>query len=196
MSKAKDVELFKQKMGQAYEIARAKKKAAKKARQEQAVYKRKGMVKELRRAQKYLGLLPVEDENLLPDMASLSISPVDTTKAAPNVFESEPIFIAIDVEAWEREPKPITEVGVATLDTRDLEDVAPGTHGEGWQGAIRARHFRIVEYRHLVNKDFVDGCPEHFEFGKSEMIGKDKIGSKVKASHLLQTLHCTDVLRS
>lgn len=179
MSKSKDVELFKQKMNQAYEIGRAKKKAAKKARLEQVVHKRQGMAKELIRAQQYLGLLAADEETMLPEIANLSISAVDPAKPAPHPFASEPIFIAIDVEAYEREPKPVTEIGVATLDTRDLSDVASGTNGEAWQGAIRARHFRIAEYKHLVNKDFVNGCPEHFEFGRSEMIGRDKIGSKV-----------------
>ena len=179
MSKSKDVELFKQKMDKAYEIGRAKKNAAKKAKQTQAVERKKGMTKELIRAQKYLGLLPENDDSPLPDIASLSIGPVDSSKPAPNPFTNEPIFIAIDVEAHERGPRPVTEVGIATLDTRDLKDVAPGTNGENWQAAIRARHFRIAEYKHLRNKDFVDGCPEHFEFGSSEMIGKDKIGSKV-----------------
>lgn len=180
MSSNRDVELFKQKMDQAYEIGRNKKKAAKKAKQGVAIQKRKAMVQELVRAQKYLGLLPTDEQNAMPDIASLSIDPLDPTKPAPNEFANEPIFIAIDVEAFEREPKPVTEIGVATLDTRDLKDVAPGTNGEGWQGAIRARHFRIAEYKHLVNKDFVEGCPEHFEFGKSEMIGRDKIGTKVR----------------
>lgn len=180
MSKSKDVELFKQKMEQAYEIGRAKKKAGKRAKQEQMVHKRQGMAKELARAQKYLGLLAADEENVLSEMADLSISALDPTNPAPHAFVSEPIFIAIDVEAYEREPKQVTEVGVATLDTRDLKGVAPGTNGEGWQGAIRARHFRIAEYKHLVNKDFVEGCPEHFEFGNSEVIGSDKIGTKVR----------------
>lgn len=178
-SNNRDLELFRQKLDQAYEIGRNRKKAAKKAKQEQNVQKRRGMVKELGRAQKYLGLLPKEEESLLPDIASLSISALDPDKPAPYPFENEPIFIAIDVEAFERPPNQITEVGVATLDTRNLKDVSPGKHGEGWQGAIRARHFRIAEYKHLINKDFVEGCPEQFEFGKSEVIGRDNISSKV-----------------
>lgn len=181
MSEARDVELFKRKMALAYEIGRNKKQAARSAKQAQTVVRSQGQAKELVRAQKYLGLLPADEENALPDLVSLSIAPVDPSKPTPNVFFKEPLFIAIDVEAWEREPKPITEVGVATLDTRDLKDVPPGKNGEGWQGAIRARHFRIAEHKHRVNKDFVEGCPEHFEFGTSEVIGMDKIASKVIA---------------
>jgi len=31
--------------------------------------------------------------------------------------------------------------------------------------AIRARHFRINEYKHVHNTDFVHGCADRFEFG-------------------------------
>ena len=175
----KNVKLFKEKMELANEIGRNKKKAAKKAKHAEAVVKRQAMTKELLRAQKYLGLLPAAEESVLPDIANLTISAVDDTKPAPHPFSQEPIFIAFDVEAYERPPKQITEVGIATLDTRDLKDVPPEKYGKTWQGAIRARHFRIAEYKHLINKDFVIGCPQSFEFGTSEFVGMDKIASTV-----------------
>jgi hypothetical protein len=93
----------------------------------------------------------------------------------PHPFDSDVIFIAVDLEAYERNTNLITEIGVAVLDTRDLKCLAPGPAGSEWQKAIRARHLRVAEYVHLKNKDFVEGCPENFEFGKTEFVGKDKL---------------------
>ena len=73
----------------------------------------------------------------------------------------------------------ITEVGISTLDTRDLKGHAPGKAGKDWQHFIRARHFRVAEYKNYVNAEFVSGCPDRFEFGESEFIGKDLIAQKV-----------------
>lgn len=134
------------------------------------------MVKEGFRAQRYLGLIPKSEDSLLPDMAALSIAAASTDLPPPYPFDNEPIFISIDVEAWERNQRMVTEVGVATLDTRDLKDIAPGRVGEAWHKRVRARHFRIIEYKNYVNHEFVQGCPGEFEFGESEFVGKDSIG--------------------
>lgn len=80
------------------------------------------------------------------------------------------IIIAVDVEAWELSHNTITEIGIATLDTRDIANLAPGPNGHNWHTQIRARHFRISEYAHLKNHKFVTGCPESFDFGTSEFI--------------------------
>lgn len=80
------------------------------------------------------------------------------------------VFVCVDVESYERAHHKITEIGIATLDTRDLAGVAPGKDGEHWRSKIRARHFRIRDNAHLVNSDFVVGCPDRFDFGKSEWL--------------------------
>jgi hypothetical protein len=90
---------------------------------------------------------------------------LDTNMPVPLKTEDDVIFICVDVEAWERDHKLITEIGIATLDTADIASLAPGDGGKNWVPAIRARHFRIREYRHLANCDFVGGCAEHFRFG-------------------------------
>ena len=78
----------------------------------------------------------------------------------------------MDVESFERNHNQITEVGISTLDTYDLVGIAPGKGGKAWLPKIRARHFRIQEHAHLVNKDFIQGCADRFEkdFGKSEFV--------------------------
>lgn len=80
------------------------------------------------------------------------------------------VFVCVDVESYEKAHNKITEVGVATLDTRHLIGIAPGPDGEHWRSKIHARHFRIREHRHLINQEFIQGCPDRFEFGESEFI--------------------------
>ena len=90
----------------------------------------------------------------------------------PYPFDENIVFICVDVESFERNHNQITEIGISTLDTNDLVGLAPGKGGTAWLPKIRARHFRIQEYVHLENKDFIQGCADRFEkvFGKSEFI--------------------------
>lgn len=87
------------------------------------------------------------------------------------------VLVAIDIEAYERSHRAITEVGIATLDTQDLINQSPGSNGEDWHQYIHARHFIIEEHKHFVNKDFVRGCPDKFEYGKSELVSIKDIAS-------------------
>lgn len=98
--------------------------------------------------------------------------PISVTEPPPYQLEEDVIIICVDLEAWERSHSIITEVGIATLDTRDIRNMAPGSLGENWREKIRARHFRINEHMIYENKDFVIGCPDRFEkdFGTTEFI--------------------------
>ena len=66
----------------------------------------------------------------------------------------------------------MTEIGISTLDTQDIKNLSPGAGAQDWRDIIKSRHFRIKEYKHLKNTDFVQGCPDRFEkaFGESEFI--------------------------
>ncbi|KAF2810843.1 uncharacterized protein BDZ99DRAFT_475719 [Mytilinidion resinicola] len=49
------------------------------------------------------------------------------------LLEGEDLMInAIDLEWHGREPRELTEVGLAVLDTRDIRGVEPGQNGENW----------------------------------------------------------------
>src|SRR5579871_4694057 len=100
----------------------------------------------------------------------MEIPAINPSQPAPYPFENQPVFIAFDVEAWEMDHRAITEVGISTLDTLDIIDLPPGKDGENWFNKIHHRHFRIEEYKHLVNSEHVHGCPDRFEFGQSEFI--------------------------
>lgn len=100
-------------------------------------------------------------------------------KTVPFAFDSDVIIIAVDVEAYEKSHHIITEIGVATLDTRSLRAIPPGDCGINWRTLIQARHFRIGEYMHLRNGQYVAGCPENFSFGESEIISKADAAAKI-----------------
>jgi hypothetical protein len=101
--------------------------------------------------------------------------------ATPFAFDQSVVFICVDVESHERAHHKITEIGLATLDTRDLVGVAPGKDGEEWRKQIKARHFRINEHRHLVNHEFVQGHPDGFGFGESTFVGLEEAPTHVAA---------------
>ncbi|KAI7322200.1 hypothetical protein KC315_g8913 [Hortaea werneckii] len=173
----RDVAQFKEYMEKAQEASKAKGKAKKKAQSQASYYRKQEAGKQVLRAQRYLGLATKSEEDLIEGMSNLSLAAIDPTSPPPHPFEQDAIIIAIDCEAYERQPKLITEVGVATLDTRDLRGQAPGDAGLEWHKLIRARHFRIKENKHLVNHEFCEGNPDKFDFGTTEFVGKDQISS-------------------
>lgn len=150
----------------------------------------------LTRAQRYLGLHPAPVKLAEPDasmsweeqaafyaqqahQANPKLDPLDITKPAPFPFDHLPVYVCLDVESYERAHGIITEVGVSTLDTMDLVDLAPGHNGENWRKQIRSRHFRIQEHTGYRNKDFCIGDPEAFQFGESEFVSLKDIGEKI-----------------
>jgi hypothetical protein len=185
---------FKKKIAQAAEANKNKSKAKKKEKHEKHIIMRQSMGKQLLQGQKYFGLIPssphatsLDSTNPPPvdadqpagllsgalnalSLDNTNLHTIDVDRPAAYPCDSDVIIISIDVEAYERAPGIITEVGVSTLDTRDLKGTAPGKHGENWQQFVRARHFRVLEYKSYVNKDFVAGCPEKFDFGISEWV--------------------------
>jgi hypothetical protein len=173
------LEQFKQMMEDLWEIQKNKNKAKKAVKQQERLGRQTSMVDQLKRAQRYLGLRASE---LTIQMTSPGSQRLESCLLpAPFDFEQSVVFICVDVESYERAHHKITEIGVATLDTRDLVDVAPGTDGEEWKKMIRARHFRIKEHRHLINSEFVHGHPDGFEFGSSTFVSLKEASTHVAA---------------
>lgn len=159
---------FKEKIAQAAEANKNKTKQRRKEKHQKHILSRQTMGKQLLQGQKYFGLIPSEPQALSPD--STAPHTIDVDKPAAYPCEMDVIIISIDIEAYERAQGIITEVGVSTLDTRDLQGTAPGRNGQNWQQFVRARHFRVLEHKGYVNKDFVAGCPDQFRYGKSEWV--------------------------
>jgi hypothetical protein len=165
---SRTLEQFKQLMEELWDVQRAKSKATREKKHQHRLETQKTLMDQFKRAQRYLGLRA----NLAQghDKSAGPPQPIDPELPAPFEFEKSVVFVCVDVESFERAHHKITEVGVATLDTRDLIGVAPGKDGEGWREKIKARHFRINEHRHLVNSSFVAGHPDGFDFGESTFV--------------------------
>ncbi|KAF2268931.1 hypothetical protein CC78DRAFT_575474 [Lojkania enalia] len=178
------LEDFKEMLEEMWELQKNKNKAAKAKKQQDRVTKQQNMNKLFKRAQRYLGLRPtatVSENGKSTELVSKILLPVDVSLPAPHPFDMSVVFVSVDVESYERAHSKITEVGVATLDTRDLVDIAPGEDGKNWMSKIRARHFRIRQHMHLHNSEFVQGCADRFEFGTSEIVDLDEAPAIVKA---------------
>lgn len=74
-------------------------------------------------------------------------------------------FICLDVEADEMNRFTITEIGITILDTKRLQDISPGPSFDGWNEFLETHHLRIKEHKHIVNRVYVHGCPDKFQFG-------------------------------
>ena len=70
---------------------------------------------------------------------------IDVTKPVPFPFEKDGVvFICVDIEAWEKNNSKITEIGICSLDTRQLVGQRPGKDGRNWFSKLVSRHFRLV----------------------------------------------------
>jgi hypothetical protein len=122
---------------------------------------------ELLAMQHILGLKDASDE-------SIKIKPTELERLQ-RLKAAEPVFVCIDLEAYEFAQEKITEVGVSVLDSRHVVGTDPGPDGSEWLSKITTRHLITREYKHLVNKRFVHGCPDKFNFGKSEIVFLNRI---------------------
>ena len=137
---------------------------------------------EMRRSQCYFGLRPSENVDGPDDLEGAGVlPPLKLDEKAPCEFFNAPIFICVDVECNERIHSQVTEVGISTLDTLDLDGVPPGENSENWRSRIQSRHLRTREYAHVVNREFLQGCPDEFEFGESEWVSLRNMPEAVDA---------------
>ena len=178
-------------MEAAIQAGKNKSKATKEKKKKERILVKRSWCNQLKRVRCYLGIIPrwlvltnphsipgltwEEEQKAMEEEKIARASrdgAIDVSKPVPHPFNDNVIFISIDVESYERERTAITEIGISTLDTNDLADIPPGEGGVAWMKKIRSRHFRIQEYSHLVNSDFIVGCADKFEkeFGTSEWI--------------------------
>lgn len=66
--------------------------------------------------------------------------------------------------------------GVSVFDSRSVKDVDPGEDGKPWFELMKHLHLRPIEHKELVNKRFVKGHPDNFNFGESDLIKLDDTG--------------------
>ena len=174
-----------------WEAVKGKRTKVSKEKMAQRVQKERDRLVCLRRLQRYLGLrgdaiVPGSSSNGSSTEAQESFpdtkrETMDENQSTPHPFWKEPIFISVDMECNERCHSQVTEVGISVLDTRDLVGVPPGENCNYWRRRIQSRHLRVREHGHIVNRDFVPGCPKDFQFGTSEWVDLVQLGDTVRA---------------
>ena len=88
------------------------------------------------------------------------------------------LLIGLDAEWWEKEPKPLTELGVAQLQpSAAIPYGTVGAHAENIFKGLSVMHARVKEYAHLRNRFRGAGDPEIFHFGTSTFIDVSAVGS-------------------
>jgi hypothetical protein len=187
---------FRSKCEQAISAKKTKHSSSKKTKKDEPLDQVRKWCTSMSRVQRYFGLLPAERRAVVPTSGTTwdgqveyveaqppgsSLDALKLDESAPFAFDQMPVFISIDIEAWERDHHIITEVGISTLDTQDLAGRAPGKNGSAWRSQIRSRHFRLNEFTHFRNRQFCVGDPASFQFGKSEFVPNSEIGGRIDA---------------
>jgi len=73
-------------------------------------------------------------------------------------------------------PIKADSIGISILDSRSIKDVDPGSDGKPWFDLMKHVHLRPIEYKKYVNKNFIKGCPDAFNFGTSDSIKLEDAG--------------------
>ncbi|KAK4165304.1 good for full DBP5 activity protein 2 [Cladorrhinum sp. PSN259] len=135
--------------------------------------------KAMKRAQRYLGLRENTSERA-PGGTEVEPQMLDLNQPMTIKPEGSVLFVCIDIEAYEFNQELITEVGISVLDTTRLVGVAPGVNGQNWFPLIESRHIRIEENIWAVNRKYVQGCADRFDFGNTEFIKEKEIAKVVE----------------
>ena len=96
------------------------------------------------------------------------------------------LIASIDIEkyGWPAEFKPVTEIGIAILDTRDIQALPANASNIDILSRIRCYHLRPKESGHLSNgKNWRGVNFDHardFDFGHSEWITRDQVENALR----------------
>ncbi|KAG0123996.1 hypothetical protein HOY82DRAFT_582005 [Tuber indicum] len=112
-----------------------------------------------------------------------------------------PVFVSIDVEAFEHNHNIITEIGISTLDTAELPPTqenamtretvlkaiqdsfglsnAPLRRSDAIIDLVKSYHFRVSENRNMRNGQFVTDAADYFMFGDSEFVSLTELPKRI-----------------
>ncbi|KAK5636688.1 hypothetical protein RRF57_012400 [Xylaria bambusicola] len=162
-------QMYRDKMDEIYSsLTNAKNQKKRERALKKRLQRNKDSGRMLKRVQRYLGLRQATS-HVAPN-GSKPHQPWNIWKPAPFKARESVRFVCVDIEAYEKDDRTITEVGLAILDTEDLIDTSPGENGEGWHSLIQPYHLRTHEHRYLVNSEYLQGCPDAFNFGESQFV--------------------------
>jgi hypothetical protein len=84
---------------------------------------------------------------------------------------NEAAIVCLDMEWWQKDPKPTTEIGIAEI---MLKGMIPGVHAENILTGIQVAHARAIPYAHLINNFHGAGDPENFHFGTTKFVTSEE----------------------
>jgi hypothetical protein len=112
--------------------------------------------------------------------------------------QTDVVFVALYIKyaSWAtgKAQDAVTEVGISTLDMRDICSIHPSISGVTWISSVRSRHIRISEWRTLFSTATSHGlplsCAKDFEFGKTESVNETSLKDKLwSAFHIVDNLN-------
>jgi hypothetical protein len=106
----------------------------------------------------------LEDQNDAAVIRHFLGSPILGTPTALN----EAAIVCLDMEWWQKDPKPTTEIGVAEVMSKGV--YPSSVHAENVLTTIQAAHARLMPYAHLLNDFAGAGDPENFQFGRTKFV--------------------------
>lgn len=80
-------------------------------------------------------------------------------------------IISIDMEWWQYNSKPVTEIGISELKNKFP---SPNVHAHDILAGVQTAHARIIPHAHLRNTFRGAGDPEKFELGTTKFVTKDQ----------------------
>lgn len=80
-------------------------------------------------------------------------------------------IVCLDIEWWQKDPKPTTEIGIAEVLAKGQP---PSAHAENILAGIQVAHARIMPHAHLLNSFPGAGDPEVFHFGTTKFVALEE----------------------
>ncbi|PZD27189.1 hypothetical protein A1F97_10780, partial [Pyrenophora tritici-repentis] len=80
-------------------------------------------------------------------------------------------IISIDTEWWQKDPNPVTELGISELQSKF---VFPSVHATNILTGVQTAHARLKPHAHLINKFPGAGDPEKFELGTTKFVTEEE----------------------
>ncbi|KAF4556929.1 Hypothetical protein D9617_1g088110 [Elsinoe fawcettii] len=113
----------------------------------------------------------------------------DNLQAPPSAISNGRVFLAMDIEIDCTAEEGLCEIGIATLDTRRVENIAPGDRCSNWFPHIQSTHIRNLDHFHDVHRDNHSAiCRHHLAKGDRFAFGHTLYMHTADISHYLQQM--------
>jgi hypothetical protein len=106
---------------------------------------------------------------------------------APQLLDRA-VFVGLDLEWFEFQPAPITEIGLTVLKGEDLKEYKTGEPILELLSKIKVYHSRVIENAHFCNRNLAPTAASKFRFGETRWVtiaeGKDILRGTFGQCHI------------